>query len=352
MPLHLVQECSEDYVEVKLSRKYESMKCSKIHVWNTTNILRSVQTIGRSVKELHLFDCSFLWNDFTNLVSCLQCLETLTVRWCNCLGSPEQPLIPVQLPQLKQMSVKGDAWMFDQIACNLKDLQVSRLSANQAAFINFLNNQKTLESLSLHNIKNLFCLKDSDRQIVMDFKFQLRSLSMNNLPFANGYHMIKLLKQAQNCADVSLGFDLNILSAPFILQTFSNMEYLYIDAELLPQQRSFYFGLRPNKTLKDLKIDGDINDSVVLLNLFSHFPNIRSLNIMELTGIHCNDDTFWKTMSSIFTKIERLKLRELNSDNMSNLKLPLLKFCEVEYLGNLNLESLIEFGRNNPAIEF
>lgn len=338
---------------VQLTRKYKCVTLSEIFTWND-QLMEEFEGIGSSVEELNLNDCVFFGNDFAYILACFPMLTELNIRWCSFGNSKYSKAKNVDMKHLRKMIVEGEGWMLKHIKCNLHELTLTRLyHDDQPTVIAFLNRQNSLESLSLEHICDLFCSLHRQDPIVVDFKFELRSLSMNVLPFADVNNMKALLQRARNCEDVNLGIDIAPWIPQHILKKFHNMRSLDIDFELLPHLKSFYYDVKPNIQLKNLRIDGffEVDSEESLLGLLSHYPCTELLDIFDLAGFSSADHSLWKQISQTAAKIRNLRMRRLNIFNMSDIKFRLLTDLEVDILGYTNDAIWKEFGNNNPNIK-
>lgn len=352
LPLTLKDSHIERGDVVQLTRKYKCITLRELHAWND-QMMEELGGVGESVEKLILRDCVFFGNDFAYLIACFPNLQELSINWCN-FGLSKKPIIVlVQLKRLKKISIEGEAYMLKHILCEgLENLTLIRVyQEDQPAVISFLNQQTSLKALKLEHISDLF--SSSREQINVNFTFKLEYLSLNVLPFAHSNHMMALLYCARNCAHISVGVEIPSWIPLYVIKNFDTLRSLEIHSELLPLLESFYVGLKPNTRLSKLRVDGYLEDDTeeMLLAFLKHFPNVISLDLIDLAGCKSAHFNMWEKISQTMPKITHLRMPRMNVFNMMCIKLPFLKSLEIEHLGYVECELWVHFGRNNPAIE-
>ncbi|CRK97846.1 CLUMA_CG011222, isoform A [Clunio marinus] len=350
LPLSIYrQDVLDDFQPPKLTRKYSRASFVGVKDWNS--ILKTLTSIGQSVRELTLNDCIFMGNDFHHLMKSFPMLESLTIEWCSNLYDLGKS---IEMKNLKLLTVVEGGWVFDIIKCRLNYLSVSQIHMDeQQSLISFINNQFTLKSLHLKDISDLFCICNTKMKFeAPQFKFQLSQLSLDSIPYCDTMHLIPLLKQAEHCRQLCLGIDIPSIVFEYVLKNFKELEDLHVDTEQFPIKSSiFYKDLKPINSLKHLKIDGDFVNDKAIVNVLRHYPKIETLDLMNLYGLKTRNTSLWREMTKAVKQLTILKISNCNIYNISQIKFENLKEFQIGLLGFTNERNWRKFGMKNPNIK-
>lgn len=334
-----------------LTRNYQSVTFIGNTNWSQ-KMREALLKVRKGVTELHLYNCVFLENDFANLIACFPYLKRLTIVWCTLGCYLKFFPLKATMKCLEEVNVTGDAWMLGHIICKLRQLSVSQLHrGDQHVLLKFLNSQTSLKTLALQNISDLFCPRYQGEQIVLNLKFQLQELTLAQLPFVDGNHLLTLLRQAHNCENVDLGFSVIPIAFEYVLKNFHKVTSLLVDADLLPLDETFYYGLKPNTSLKHLKIHGSLASNESLLRLLSNYQKLESLDLLHFYGLCSTDSSLWDLMSELIKEVTWLRIQNCNVFNLALLKLPMLKTFYIGTLGFTNVEAWARLNTYCPNIE-
>lgn len=333
----------------KLTRKYQKVTFFTNFYWSK-KLEASLFDIGKGVTELHLQDCVFYASDFPNVIKTFPYLEKLTISDCLYGHLDEPDPVVVTMKNLKMCTVIGYPWMLQHINCQLNEFNVLHVTQeDQHLLLNFLNTQMNLKGLVLSQVSHLFCSRAQDEKVDFKMKFQLRYLQLSNLFSVDEKNLMKFLRVTSlNCEVVKLNENVTPNALKFVLRNLHNIKLLEINARLLPKY-FFYFDLKPNKSLKDLKIVGSLDSTESLLGLLSNFPGLLMLNLIKLQGLCSKDMLLWSKMSSLTKGIIKLSVQSIG--NMTTVKFPFLAELDVDTFDCASKASLVQLNENCPNIQ-
>ncbi|CAG9800757.1 unnamed protein product [Chironomus riparius] len=333
------------------TRKYESIQIEDLTEWNP-QLLKSLKKIGTDIKLVILDQCVFFDDDFKGFLECFPNLQWLEIYDCHPGISPlknqllEQKL---RLNNLGSLIIRGYSWPLRLIETpNLEHFEANSLTLyDQEWLINFLNQQRSLQSLHLVSIFSLF----DSRFGFLQPKFQLDELALYDLPDVNKNQLMRLLVQVKSTVrTLDIGFDIRRDITEYILKNF-HLTCMSIDYSCLPTSMRFYDDLSPNESLTKVSIYGCVKKSHIILHFLKKHPGIKFLKLKALSNIQPIRFTFWSELSKVTPNVCCLKLGNLETYNMVYIKSQKLVHLDVDFIGHTNAAAWIQFCDNNPNIE-
>lgn len=328
-----------------LTRKYRRVKLVDNRSWHQSD-LEHLRKIGKSVVELEIIECVFYDDDMTRLLACFPNVEQLHFNWSLKAFSAKQG--PIRLNKLHTLTIEGYAWMLNHMICQVQIVSISNLNNDyeeEKTLIKFFNSQGKLQHLKLERIDDLFSLSN----LPLVPKFQLRSLYLNSLPFADTNNLLTLIHHPETCQKMTIGIEIDSSIFRHILSNFTKLTSLIIDGDLFSTNPLFFNEFKPNRNLQRLEIDGEVSSKKILM-ILDHFPCIGYLDISKLK-VRTSNGRLWHEISQRLSKLTHLKTMRLNFFNMNTLKIPTLKAIEITSLGWTFAKSWVKLGRQNPNIE-
>lgn len=335
----------------KLTRKYQFLTIIEATL-NRQKLFNECMKIGGTIKELSLYECDMSQHEFLNLMACFPSVKKLSIDCCSLFYPMKKLNQKAELTELKELSIKGDVSLLDNISCQLEELNASQLDDDgQKYLVNFLNGQGELKSLSLHYIADMFSQNICDKDIGLQPTFNLRFLSLSSISFVDETQLLKLLERAHACESLHLGFEVPRIALQYALNNCDELLCLSIDVEHLPN-KSFYYGLKPNNSLKVLLMNGQLDSTEDFLAFLSHYPMLEFLNLISIHGITAEDSDVWKSLSILLKQIVQLKLHRCSLSNLVQLKFPLMTSLTIDQMENIDSKAWEDFNKNNPNLKY
>lgn len=245
----------------------------------------------------------------------------------------------------------GYSWPLRLISTpNLEYFEAESMTLyDQEWLISFLNQQKKLNSLHLIDMTDLFDSRFG--QLNVQFE-QLRELVLYDLPHIDHNQFFSMLSRVKSSVvAVDIGYDTRRDIAEFILTNFEALISLSIDYDCLPNHSRFYNRMRQNFNLKSVAIYGCMKSSRPVLQFLNTHPGIEILKMKALSNLHSTKFTFWSEFSKATRNVCCLGIGNLEPFNMVYMKSTKLKHLDVDFVGQISIESWIDFCKNNPCIE-
>lgn len=135
----------------------------------------------------------------------------------------------------------------------------------------------------------------------------------------------------------------------FIVSAYTNLEELEINTNELPQELSFYDFLKPNHSLKTLKLNGTVNRSNLngFKGMLSHFSNIERISLAD-TDAYVPNDVFY-LMSVKLPRLSNLSVLNLHESFAPDTVFPSLKNFSIRILNRI--DQWKTFITNNQTLE-
>lgn len=340
LPLNLARY-TRDPEKFPLLRNYFFVK---IEHFAGDDELEAIELIGPSAQKLSI--SHIIFNHTDNLRIIFESLKLLKVLilyriQMNCdddmkISDHQRTLEKLELDQVDHKVLK----CFHNLqVLNLEIIDASN-QRDSESMVTFLSSQKKLESMSIENISEtemvLFSNDDSNK-----FSFRLKNFSVLNMRVRNmetfEVNFIKFLKlHERSMRKFKIEGCLSQQIYKFVTKSFNVLEELQLNLEELPQETSFYDALKPNRSLKILKLNGPIKISNLngFKGILSNYPNVQHISLADTDAFVAND--VFHLMSKKLSKLNHLSVLNLHESFSGNTVFPSLKHFSIRILNNID----------------
>lgn len=306
---------------------------------------------GSQVRKLIMHDAVFKNSSTLNeILKSMPLLEEIEIRelYCSSASYQNQEPQPVTLYRLKTLKISNVDWKFFQHlnAPNITTFEVDdsemNISENSVEFIkNFLESSRGLESLGIEEtvIDKIFSSKSMRR-----FTFKLKKLDFQNNDQADRYFSKFLASQASSLEELEIQIGSREIY-DVIFRDMRCLKTLRMNMDTLPTDKEFYDRLKPIKSLKEIFSNFGFSDEVSAKGVLGNCPNLEVLNVtMDSNGFE-----LLPFIAINNPKITTLSIKALRDHISPDIKFESLKRLQLYEVRNV--EFLLTFIRNNPAVE-
>lgn len=305
--------------------------------------------LGSRVKHLSLEWVEFEnTGDLVDILSFMPMLEYLHILGSFRFVESEQPLVPIQLKNLKTLKIRTFQWFAIQKIFGNKVPSFVCPSQNQPIdpsarkyLRQIVEATKKLEVMEMDSpvLESLF------QSELVNLKLKKLFLHLSNSSQENANFNNFLITQAQTVEEIiALG---RVMPQYFktIFSKLKKIKKLYINFHSLPSDKSFYAQLKPIHSLKEIKfVSPSLGVIDVSKGLLGNFPNLETLK----TSFVMNSEVL-PFMAINNPKLVNLRILRIDYAISPEVKFKFLKYFHVDSEGNFN--HVVEFVANNPSIE-
>ena len=342
---------TEEIDEVlSLKRKFVTIDVTleDIHAPNSTDLFAKVaESCGSRVRKLIMQDADFKSSSvLSNILLSMPLLEELEIRELRC---PEKfPLRSVKLNRLKVLKISNVDWKFFQYmkAPNVTTFEVDdsemNISDDSVEFLtSFLKSSADLESLGIEEyiIDKIFCSK-----AIKSFPLKLKKIDFQNNDLTDQHFARFLATQASSLEELEIQFGSRDIYE-VIFKEMKVLKTLRMNMDTLPTDKEFYDRLKPIKSLKEIFSNFGFSDEVSAKGILGNCPNLEVLNVT----MHGNGFDLLSFIAINNPKITTLSIKTLKGHTSPDIKFRSLK--QLQLYEVKNIEFLLTFIRNNPALE-
>lgn len=207
------------------------------------------------------------------------------------------------------------------------------------SLVSFLSLQHKLESLTIENLSDdasvLFTTDNSSK-----IKFKLKKLSTlfshtRDLQFFETNFVLFLKRHEDTLKKMKVEGSLSQGIYKCIVTRCQVLNELELRVSELPQESSFYDYLKPNQSLRTLKLNGTITKSNLegFKGMLEHYPNLLQISLADTDAFVAND--VFHLMSVKLPKMNHLSVLNLHDSFTPTMIFPSLKFFSIRILNEL-----------------
>jgi hypothetical protein len=336
----------------ELERNFHTIILDNVTI-NSNKLAKVFKKIAANVKYFEMDGTVITHKSFADVLKSLKMVEKILISEVHVECEATKKIKAVNLKTLKSFSLISSDWIFFEylnVANTLKELKIacrdvgSKLDVE--TFENFLADQTALETLAVKVRDGTFYKSLADT----NYKFKIKKLSVDfkywgNDPSIDEAFVAFLQQHQSTLEDFESGRTLSEPIVEFILKDLS-LKRLVIDSTNLPSTPLFYNTIRPNRNLKTLMIESNLNKFDVARGLLQTFPMIETLKILEWENELLNE-----TIIFIANNLKRLNFLQipLLTTETPTCPIPSLKTLRVDFVSDV--EQWQTLAVNNPSIE-
>lgn len=355
LPLIFRYNWEQKEAEIKsLKRHFHSIILDSIRI-SDKKLFKILKGIGAYARYFELDEVIVEHSSFKDILSSLKMLEKLTIAESS-IDEKIKKIKDCSIPTLKSLVIIRSDWrflsFFNPSTTQIKELKLASSSFNESdsdLFESFLSKQENLEGLAI-NVRQGDIYKSLAKYKEKEFKFKLKTLSVDFKYWADDSSVdaafIKFLANQQTTLENLETFKhLSDIIVEFIMKNL-RLKRLIIDAVRLPQRPLFYNSIRPNKFMRTLIINGDLDRFDVLNGLLHVYQSSQKLVISSWHNEIINESLIF--IANNLKSLNYLEIPTLTAD-APELPIPSLKALHVDFVDEVaNWQA---FCVNNPSIE-
>lgn len=257
---------------------------------------------------------------------------------------PAPDSLPKHKITLKKISlVQADHRLLKYLSnIQVIDLEIVDASnqTDSESIVEFLSLQKKLESLTIENLSDNECaLFQFDASKRFTFKLKRLSTLFSHIRDVEKFDMnfIAFMKlHLDSLEKLKVEGLLSPQICRIIISSLHNIVELEINLGELPQESSFYDVLKPNGSLRILKLNGTLARSNLsgFKGIVCHYPNVEMMSLADTDCFVPNDG--FHLLSVKLRKLSSLSVLNLHNNFSPNVTLPSLKTFSVRILNKID----------------
>jgi hypothetical protein len=320
--------------------------------------LEVVKQVGASVQKLTI--CHITFKSPEHLQSLLDHLKLLKILILirvelDFAGEITAPEYGTTLDKLEAIQINHRVFQY------LKNHQVLNFeitdgfnARNPKSLVEFLKEQRKLESMSIENLSNDSCALFGHTENSIDFAFRLKRLSVlyshiRDVEVFEAKFTDFLRLHEESLREMKVEGSLPHQIYKIMLMKLSNVVDLEVNVGELPQEISFYDGLPQNRKLKVLRLNRTIKTDNLngFKGLLQHYPNIQKVSLADTDSLVPND--VFHLLSVKLPKLSDLSVLNFHGNFAVQIVFPSLKHFSIRIL--VNTSQWLMFIKRNDSIE-